>query len=85
MNYKSLIYCILGVVVTLVAVALGRARGAHFGDIYEFVFFAGIALYLLIYRPMAKYNAGWKRYEILFCLFMILNVIYRLMQMLKIE
>jgi len=85
MDYKSLIYCILGGAMALVAVAFGRTRGAHFGDIYEFVFFAGIALYLLTYRPMTKYNAGWKRYEILFCLFMILNVIYRLMQMFKIE
>jgi hypothetical protein len=85
MVYKSLIYCILGGAMALVVAAFGRARGAHLGDIYEFVFFAGIALYLLTYRPMTKYNAGWKRYEILFCLFMILNVIYRLMQMLKIE
>jgi hypothetical protein len=85
MKYKSLIYSILGVIVTLVAIAFGRTRGAHFGDIYEFVFFAGITLYLLTFRPMTKYNTGWKRYEILFCLFMILNVIYSLMQMLKIE
>jgi hypothetical protein len=85
MDYKRFIYCILGVAVALVVAAFGRTRGAHFGDIYEFVFFAGIALYLLICRPMTKYNAGWKRYEILLCIFMILNVIYRLMQMLKIE
>lgn len=84
-DYKSLIYCILGGAVALMAIAFGCLRGAHFGDIYEFAFFAGFALYLLAYRPMTKYNAGWKRYEILFCLFMILNVIYRLMQMLKIE
>ena len=84
-NYESPIYFFLGGAMALVAVAFGRTRGAHFNDIYEFVLFAGIALYLLTYRPMTKYNAGWKRYEILFCLFMILNVIYRLMQMLKIE
>lgn len=84
-NYKNLIYCILGVAVALVVAALCQARGAPFDDIYEFVFFAGIVLYLLIYRPMTKYNAGWKRYEILLCLFMVLNVIYRLMQMFKIE
>jgi len=84
-DYKSLIYFILGVAVVLVAAAFGRARGAHSGDIYEFVFSAGIAFYLLIYRPMTKYNAGWKRYEILLCIFMTLNVIYRLMQMFKIE
>jgi len=84
-DYKSLIYCILGGAMALVAIAFGRARGAHLGDIYEFVLFAGIALYLLIYRPMTKYNTGWKRYEILLCIFMILSVIYRLMQMFKIE
>ena len=84
-DYESPIYFILGGAIASVAVVFGRTRGAHFNDIYEFVFFAGIALYLLTYRPMTKYNAGWKRYEILLCLFMILNVIYRLMKMLKIE
>ena len=84
-DYASPIYCILGGAVALVVIGFGRARGAHFDDIFEFAIFTGVGLYLLAYRPMTKYNAGWKRYEILLCIFMILSVIYRLMQMFKIE
>ncbi len=77
----SLAYCILGGVVILTAIAFGLARGANLHDTFKFAFSGGIALYFLAYRPMTKFNAEWKRYEILCGFAMMLIAIRMLIRM----
>jgi hypothetical protein len=81
MDHESPVWGILGGAVALVAIAFGRVRGAHFDDIFEFALCGAVALYLLVYRPMTKSNAGWKRFEILCGLCMMLIAIRMLIRM----
>lgn len=78
---KSLTYCILGGVVILTAATFGVTRGANLYDILKFAFSGGLALHFLAYRPMTKFNAEWKRYEILCGFAMMLIAIRMLIRM----
>lgn len=81
LDHESPIWGILGGAAALVAITVGRVRGAHIDDLFEFVFSGAVAFYLLVYRPMTKHNPGWKRYETLCGVCMTLVAINKLIEM----
>lgn len=77
---ESPVWAVMGGATALAAIAFGRVRGAHFDDIFEFAITGGIGFYLLVYRPMTKQNPGWKRFEILCGVCMILIAVTKVIK-----
>jgi len=85
-DYENPLWSVLAGVGTLAVLALVNMAGVHFEDIFSIAMAVGVALFLLIGRPISKtFNPRWKRFETVMGWILILSAVLMLVEMLMFD